>query len=234
MKLVLNMLQDKIIGILGGMGPQATSEFYSKLIKICQKNGAVQDTDYPQIVMNSLPLEGFDETGIVDEILVLNQLKKGIDTLVKAGSDFIVIPCNTVHYFIEDMRKHSPIPILSILEETAKQVNSTEHIGLLASETTLKMKLYQKVLDDKNIKFVVPTKFESEKITNAILLVMAGKTNGKTVLNLIEKMKNGGADKIIIGCTELPLLLENKKIPGVLNTIDILADATINYSKNLK
>ena len=116
----------KKIGILGGMGPEATAELYLKIIKIFQdKFGAKYDSDYPEIMIYNLPLpdvvEKIDQSSKIKEMLV-----KGVQKLESWGVDFIAIPCNTVNFFLPEMRTAVSIPILSILEETAKEVNKLE------------------------------------------------------------------------------------------------------------
>ena len=215
------------------MGPEASCNLYFKIIKAAQeKHGAKQDTDYPPVVLYSLPLLGFDETGIVNETLVLTQLHKGIDTLNKAGCDFIVIPCNTVHYFIDELREQSKIPILSIIEETVKRIktDNIEKIGLLASETTLNMGIYNKLFEEEKISFFTPRKEDYQKINQLVLEVMGGSVSEcakSQVINLV----NGNVQGVVLGCTELPLTITQKDftIP-VYDTLQILAEAALDYS----
>lgn len=228
----------KRIGILGGMGPETSAEFYSKIIKYFQdKYGAIQDIDFPAMIIYSLPLEGFDETGIIDEKLVLEQLMHGIKTLENAGSDFIVIPCNTVHYFIEVLRETCSIPIFSIMEETVKKIKleGIKSIGLLGSETTLQFNLYQKILDKNNISYVLPKPEDYEIVTKLILEVMSGKIKNSTkskVLTLIKDMEKQSADSILLGCTELPIAIKNKDVGvKIFDSLQILAEAASEYSK---
>ena len=151
----------KTIGVLGGMGPEASATFYNMIINICHKKyNAQQDTDYPPMIIYSLPLEGFDETGIVDQEKVLRQLIKGIKVLESSGSDFIVIACNTVHCFIDELRKNVKIPILSIIEETSNKLklDKINSVGLLASETTFQLDIYGENLNKNHIKVINPSK----------------------------------------------------------------------------
>lgn len=222
----------KTIGILGGMGPGATANFYQKIIDICQeKHNAIQDTDYPKMVIYSLHLEGFDESGIIDNELVLKQLKEGINILNNSNCDFIVIPCNTVHLFINELREYSKVPILSIIEETVKLLKSeTSVVGLLGSETTMQSNLYQPFLKDSNIGSV-ELNFEDQKvITSLILDVMQGNIetqNKAKVLEIIKKMEQ--VDAVILACTELPLAI-NKSDKKIYDTLQILAEAAVDYS----
>lgn len=229
----------KKIGILGGMGPEASANFYYSIINYCQKKyQAVQDTDFPPMIIYSLPLFGFDESGIIDKKLVLKQLICGINTLINSGCDFIVIPCNTVHLFINELRKKSNIPIISIMEETIKKIKQENIgvVGLLGSETTLKFKLYQNLLDKNNINYISIKEEEYPIITQLILEVMSGKIKNKTknnVLLIIKRMQQQSANAIVLGCTEIPLAISQKDVNiKIYNTIQILAESAVNYSIN--
>ena len=227
----------KRIGILGGMGPETSANFFSKILKYCQeKYKAIQDIDYPPIVLYSLPLYGFDESGIVDEELVLNQLISGIKILEMSNCDFVVIPCNTVHCFIDKLREVSSINIISIIEETVKLVKKDNKniVGLLASETTLDLKLYQTILSRNNVLCLLPNKKEREIITNLILQIMSGKVDKDTKLknlSIIEKMKKQSAESIILGCTELPLAIAQEDSDlKIYDTLQILVESAVEYS----
>ena len=115
--------KNKTIGVLGGMGPGASANLYMEIIKYSQhKYNAIQDTDYPPIIIYSLPLDGFDETGITNIKLVEDQLVVGVKKLEAAGCDLIIIGCNTVHILYEKMQAAVKIPILNIVEETKNKV----------------------------------------------------------------------------------------------------------------
>src|SRR3989344_8382167 len=110
----------KAVGIVGGLGPETTSEFYLDLIRKFREN---TDT-YPKIIIDNLSFPFYLEEEIIikstNEQKILPFLKESISRLNKAGSDFIVIPCNTVHIFIDELRKESLVPIMSIIDETIK------------------------------------------------------------------------------------------------------------------
>ncbi len=227
----------KKIGILGGMGPEASANFYHKIIRYCQqKYQASQDTDFPPMIIYSLPLFGFDESGIVDKELVLQQLFEGIETLEQAECDFMVIPCNTVHYFINELKQKSSIPIISIIEETIKKIkqDNCNTVGLLGSEATLKLQLYQELLNNNNITCISPTTEESNIVTRLILEIMSGKVENKTkkdTVSIIMKMKEQSANAIILGCTELPLAITQKEMNIKLyDTLQILAESAVDYA----
>ena len=140
------------------MGPSASADLYSRIIKYSQRQyGAVQDCDYPPIVIVSLAMTGFDETGIVDEDSVKNQLIDGVKKLELAGAAFIIIACNTVHAFYDQMQLAVKIPILNIIEETKKKVLEAgfKKVGLFSSESTNKLGLYQNSFEQSGIKVVL-------------------------------------------------------------------------------
>lgn len=228
----------KKLGILGGMGPAASARFYQEIIFLAQqKYGAVQDTDYPPMVLYSLPLQGFDETGIVDTKKVLFQLQKGIRLLVHAGCEVIVIPCNTVHCFIDELRSCSPVPILSIVEETVKRVyeGGLSSVGLLASATTYALALYEQALSLRQLSCIIPSKEGKDLVTQLIVKAMAGKTGEEeTVKNLLEEFEIPSVGGIILGCTELPLVIDQTmtKIP-LYSSISILAEAALEYCRKV-
>lgn len=161
------MKPQKIIGILGGAGPLATAKFFSDVIYICQtKYKAEQDTDFPKIYLYNMPMDGFDETGFSDPLLVKKQLIEGVKTLEKWGANFIVLPCNTIHYFIEEMRNSIEIPIISIIESTIKTVEASgfNKIGILSSSSTRILKLYSDPFKNKKFYTYVPNKIEQKKL----------------------------------------------------------------------
>lgn len=220
----------KKIGVLGGMGPASTAFFYQKIIEIAQKKyGAVQDTDYPPVFIYSCPLEGFDETGIVDEKLVLHQLIAAVEILNQAGVSFIVIPCNTVHYYIDKLRKHSKVPILSIVEETVKKIKSEKLscVGLICSESAHEHNLYGS-LAKNGVKVVVDE--NDEHVTALILDVMKGnilKKHKNKVLSLIKKL-GLKSQAVVLGCTELPLAVKQSDTKiKLFDTVEILAEASL-------
>lgn len=221
----------KTIGVLGGLGPEATADFNQRLISICQKKyESVQDYEFPPIIIYEVPIKDFDEKGIENSVKVFNALKKGIKLLEKDKVSFIVIDCNTVHCYINKLRKITKIPIVSIIEEIFKKVKGKyKTVGILGSQTTIDKKIYDKVFN--KIRIIYPTKQQEKIITSVILNVMGGKINKKEVSNLkkiIDNMKKKGAKAIIIGCTELSIPVRNHefKIP-IFDSTEILANVAI-------
>jgi aspartate racemase len=225
----------KRIGILGGMGPEATAKLYLKIIRIFQNNyGAKYDSDYPEIMIYNLPLpdvvEKVDQSSKIKDMLV-----KGVQKLESLGVDFIAIPCNTVNYFLPEMRDNVSVPILSILEETAKEVNKfgLKKVAVLGTEMTISTGIYQNVLPSINL--IVPKLEQQQEITGVILNILSGKkfnTDLQRIQTIIQEFKIDGAEKVILGCTELPLLI--KKNNATIDTIEVLAKAIVKKSINVE
>lgn len=231
------MSKNKTIGVLGGMGPEASANLYSKIIKYSQHEyGAVQDFDYPPIIIYSLPLCGFDETGIVDEELVKKQLIEGVKKLELAGSDLIIIGCNTVHSYYDEMQAAVTVPIFNIIEETKKKVIELGYkkVGLFASESTNKLKLYQKRFADSNIEVISPNAAQQKILNRVIEHVMGGNQKMEDILVLKDIARDylkQGAEAIVIGCTELPLAINQTHTDVKLfDTIEIIVQCGVDYS----
>jgi aspartate racemase len=212
----------KIIGVLGGMGPESTALFYRRLITQCQSQyGAKQDEDYPEIFIYNLPIP--DPVRGIKETETRASLVSGIKKLESIGVDLIAVPCNTIQYFINDMRKTVSIPVIGIIEETVKEVKGKK-IGLLATTPTVKNKLYSEA------DLIVPKKSEQIKINQIICQILAGKLDNTSKLKLMQfakLLKSRGADAIVIGCTDLSVVDELASLPYVIDSLNILAEKTI-------
>lgn len=237
MTYINNTQNKKTVGILGGMGPLASANLYHKIVKIAQEMyHAEQDTDFPPMIIYNLPLIGFDEAGFKNPTLVKGQLIAGVKKLERAGSDFIIIACNTVHHFYQEMQDAIKIPIISIIEETVKTADKKELkvIGLLSSESTNKLKIYQKVLDYYAIKTLSVTDKQQKLLNEIILHVMSG-TQGEAdkecLKAIIHDICQQGAQGIILGCTELPLAISQNDIDvALLNSTEIIAKSALEYA----
>ncbi len=223
----------KKIGVLGGMGPEATVRFYSHLINECQVQfNAQKDEDYPEIFIYNLPIPDV-VNDISNQKKTVFMLQNGAQLLEKTGSDFIAIPCNTVHYFYDAMRHAVKVPILNSIDETAKQlrINSISCVGILATSTTIQTELYQKTLQQIQIQCVLPEK--QEEVTTIIENILAGKKieeDKNKLKRIIQSMQKQGAQAVVLGCTDLPLLLTQKDVSiPLFDSLEILAKATIGY-----
>ena len=199
-----------MIGILGGMGTQAGLDFCNKLAKL---NKGKIDQEYPLFILyNKSNIPGRPEN-LHRYNKVLKSLLNGCKFLEKNKCKFIVIPCNTAHYWYDDLQKKTRIPIISMPREvylhSIKKCKKNSKIGLLATEGTIKTRVYNKFFD-KKFKLINPSKLiQSKNVNKAIRLVKMGKIKEaeiaiKPAVNYLIKIK---CKKIILGCTELPIAI---------------------------
>ena len=216
-----------MIGILGGMGTQAGLDFCNKLAILYR--GKI-DQEYPLFILyNKSNIPGRPESiGVQTKnlfnkftnkkskykySLVLKSLINGCKILKASKCKFIVIPCNTAHYWYSDLKKKINLPIINMPEEvfkfTKKKCKKNSSIGLLATEGTLKTGVYNKFFD-KDFKLICPNKiFQKKSVNKAIKLVKMGnvKAANKIIKPAIDYLIKKKCNKIILGCTELPIAI---------------------------
>jgi len=216
-----------MIGILGGMGTQAGLDFCNKLAVL---NRGKIDQEYPLFLLyNKSNIPGRPESiGSQTKKLsnkstnkisrekynkVLKSLLKGCKLLEKNKCKFIVIPCNTAHYWFEDLQNKINIPIINMPKEvfkfTKKKCIKNSKIGLLATEGTLKTGVYKKFFE-KDYKLIQPSKkVQKSSVNKAIKLVKMGnvKAAAKAIKPAIDFLIKMECKKIILGCTELPIAI---------------------------
>ena len=199
-----------MIGILGGMGTQAGLDFCNKLAML---NRGKIDQKYPLFILyNKSDIPGRPEN-LYKYKKVLKSLIKGCQLLQKNKCKFIVIPCNTAHFWYDDLQKKIKIPIISMPKEVwlhaKNNCKKNSKIGILATEGTLKTNVYHKFFD-KDFKLISPKKsLQIKNVNKAIKFVKMGKIKDaekaiKSAVNYLIKMK---CKKIILGCTELPIAI---------------------------
>ena len=214
-----------MIGILGGMGTQAGLDFCNKLAILYR--GTI-DQDYPLFLLyNKSNIPGRPESiGIHTGKLsnknkkskkrynsVLKNLINGCMLLKKSKCKFIVIPCNTAHYWYDDLKKNVKLPIVNMPKEvfiyTKKRCKKNSSIGLLATEGTLKTGIYNKFFD-KDYNLIFPNKIiQNNSVNKAIKFVKMGKVKlaNKVIKPAINYLIKKKCKKIILGCTELPIAI---------------------------
>jgi len=223
----------KTVGIIGGLGPETTSEFYLEIIFGCyQKN----KENRPPILIWNVPLEYKIEedllTKATGEERYIPYLIDAAKRLEKGGADFLVMPCNSLHIFIEEIRNSVKIPVLSIIEGTAKFLKKKKisKVGILATSTCLKRKMYENVLGRKGIKQFVPDGFNQAKIGKMIKNIVLNRHSNKDrkeLLKVIDEFGKNGVRDVILACTDLQLLIPYHPKLRIYDTMKIFADATI-------
>lgn len=221
------------MGILGGMGPEATVYFMRKIIELTP---AEKDQDHIRMIVVNDPKTP-DRTAAILEggenpvpILIRNA-----KLLEEAGADLIAVPCNTFFFFYEEVQRAVSIPIIHMIEETAKALSeaNVKRAGILATKGTLKTRLYHNALGRKGIELIEPC--DVEGVMRAIYEVKAGKKEyaRKKFLESFRELKEKGAEVVIAGCTEIPLALSREEAPYV-DPMEIVAKIVIREIKGVE
>lgn len=203
------------IGILGGMGPMVSVDFMQKIIQLTP---ATIDQEHIKIILNHNPkipsrIEAITKNGPSP----LPELIKSAHTLQKAGVDFIIMPCHTVHIWFDELRATIQTPIYSMVENTVsslleenKKINGHKGTLLLATEATVQKQLYQQAFRSKGLPLTVPTRAEQKIISSSIRQAKAGKIKDNPDLEALNQMinhyKKKDVTRILAGCTEISLL----------------------------
>ena len=233
-----------MIGILGGMGTQAGLDFCNKLAKL---NRGKLDQKYPLFVLYNKSNIPRRPENIRKYYNVLKSLVEGCKMLEKNGCKFIVMPCNTAHYWYDDLQKKIKIPILSMPKEVYVNIQKTSkknsRIGILSTEATLNTKIYHKYFQ-KSFDLVSPSKIlQKSSVNKSIKFVKMGKIREaekaiRPAVNYLIKIK---CKKIILGCTELPIAIfaykSFKKIKESKVFVDpnlLIANVSMKKYKKLK
>ncbi len=228
----------KTVGIIGGLGPETSAKFYLELVSSClKKNKTLRP---PILIWNiPLPLKIEEELLIKDigEKRYLPFLIEAAQILEKAGADFLVMPCNTMHIFIEEIRSVVNIPILSIIDETVLVINKRKilKVGVLATSTTIRKRLFQNGLKAIGVKEIVPNKKQQQKLDKIIHNLATSRQNLEDKIE-IEKIIGGmikqDVKNIVLACTDLQLIIKERSDVEILDTMKVLVNATVKKITN--
>ncbi len=225
---------EKILGIFGGMGPEATANLYQLIV---ERTPASTDQEHIPTLIYSLPQVPDRMVSIQNnDLSIISYIVEGVTRLEKGGASFIAIPCNTVHYYFDHMENAVSIPIIHMIRETAEEVASKypdiKTVGLLATTGTIQTGLYEKALSAKGLTVVVPDDdIEKDYVMKAVYGIKSGKDN-KICEDLLatagDHVEEKGAEAIVLGCTEIPLAFNPARthVP-VVNATEVLADRAI-------
>ena len=227
-------MKHKLIGVLGGIGTESTVGFYQNIVRYAQsKYDAVQDSDYPHMVIYNLPTSYTDKTGFKDLALVKYQLINAVKKLELIGCDLIVICCNTSYHFYEDLQSTVSTTIIDLIGETKKSLlnKGYKNIGLLCSESSIKLGVYQKKFKEMHLN--IPNEKQQKVINRIIFDCMSGSyfNHTNTLKNMVTDMLNSGSEIVIIGCSELSLIVNRiKQNIKIFDTMDALSKLVVDYS----
>ena len=223
----------KTIGIIGGMGPLATYDLFKKIIEMTD---AKSDQGHIHICVDcntNIP----DRTKAIlgaGEDPVPEMVKSGV-RLQSLGADVLVMPCNTAHYFYDKITPFFEIPLLNMVQETAKEITKRKirKIGLLATDGTIKSGVYHKALADMGIDLAIPSVQQQKSVMDVIYNGIKASNmnmNLKEFYETIDELFEQGAKVLVLGCTELPVAFEMFHIDRpAIDPTSILAAAAIQF-----
>jgi len=223
-------MNEKAIGILGGMGPLATVDLFKKIVLTTK---ASCDEDHVRVYIdNNAPMPDRATAILHGGESPLPAMFDSISKLEACGSSCIVMPCNTAHYFLPELRAHATVPFLSILDTTAEyceEVLPGKTAFILGTPITIDMHLYDDALSARGIKYLTPGEEGMKRLVRIIYdLVKAGRPIEECredMEALIAEGKARGADYFILGCTELPIVTEG------LGMQEVFVDATYTLAR---
>jgi aspartate racemase len=224
----------KTVGVLGGMGPDATVDFLSKVIAATP---AEKDQDHLRMLVDSNPhvpnrqealLRGGDDPGPA-----LAAMAKGLQA---AGADFLVMPCNTAHAFKDAIVKAVDIPLVSIIEVSVDACEGAAAVGLLATDGCIASGVFQEAFAERGQAAILPDEGELRELMRLITRIKAGDQGaevGAGMRSLADALVSRGAQTIIAGCTEIPLVLRPEVLDvPLISSTDVLAAATVATARS--
>lgn len=228
----------RVVGILGGMGPLATADFYRRLI---EATPAIVDQEHLRVTIDADPT-------VPDRTAALRGqgedptpwLLRGAQRLAASGAELIAVPCNTAHAFLPAVRAVTPIPILDMIAETAQRtievVPRAGVVGLLATRGTLGSRLYHDAYARLGFVVLEPSDaIQTGCVDVAIALVKAGRnlpSAAALLRNAARELHLAGARVLVAGCTEIPVVLRPELVPApLLDSTQILAEATVREAR---
>jgi aspartate racemase len=226
----------KTIGLVGGMTPESTVSYYEEIIQLYEHY--FDDYAFPEIIVYSVSFQSYVDW-MYDENWqkIADSLSQIIASLYQAGADFALLATNTMHNVFSELAQKASIPLLSIIDATAEVIvkKDIHTVGLLGTRFTMQKTFYKNGLNEYNINTLVP-EMRDQKIIDQVIFEELGKgiirkESKEQYLRIIDKLYKKGAQGIVLGCTEIPLLLKQDDcaIP-LFNTTQIHAEKAFTYA----
>jgi len=229
-------LGEKIIGILGGMGPEATADLFHRIIRATPVK---RDQDHFRVIIDS-NAKIFDRTPAIlgtgpSPLPILVETGKNLE---RAGADFLIIPCNTAHYFHAEILAEVGIPLLHMIKLSAKYIHDNypevKRVGLQASDGTITSKLYHEAYGEYGIEVITPSKGSQKDVMDAIYRdIKTGdlENGGKILHRIAVELIRDGSDAVICGCTEVSLVLHDGDLSvPVVDPLQVLAEEAVKFA----
>jgi len=229
-------IMNKKIGILGGMSPESTITYYEYITRTYTERFG--DFSYPEIIIYSVSFQPFvDWPALGKWDLVTQALIESARSLEKAGADFIIIATNTMHLVFDQVQEEISIPMLSLLDAVGQAITTQnlQKVGLLGTRFTMKGSFYQDALNKYGVTLIVPEEEEMQIVDNIIYTELVKgiihPDSRSKYLDVILNLQAKGAQGVILGCTEIPLLIntQNTDLP-LFDTTSIHAEAALKLA----
>ncbi len=226
----------KKAGIIGGLGPQTTANFYMQIQSIAQEKRGGEGFQRPSLLIHSVPMPADKEAEFISQglnkELIRDNLIASAKTLEKGGADFIVMPCNTLHMFQKDIEESISTPFISIIDATLREIlnRSVAKIGLISTGLTSSRKLYSKPLKDAGIE-LIEVDSKQQKVLDEIVINLVNdrlnETDKDNFRKILDELMRRGSELIVLGCTDLHIVFDllNLDIPHI-DTMKVLAEVT--------
>jgi aspartate racemase len=223
----------KVVGVLGGMGPAATLDFFARILA---ETNAKRDQDHIRLVIDNNPAVPDRNAAIAgtgpSPAPVLQEMARG---LKRAGAEILVMPCNAAHAFLDEVKAATDLPTISIIDVTVETMRRSlpqlRYAGVLASTGCIDAGLYQKAFAKNGVHALVPEGEWRDRFMAVLYRIKSGDASpaAKAEMRVISlALSDAGAEGIVAGCTEVPLVLSPKDAAGpLLNSTDCLVMATI-------
>jgi len=221
------MQKGKTIGVLGGMGPAATVEFFRRLVSATP---ARSDQEHLHVIIDSDPSVP-DRTAAIlgrggDPTPVLVSMAR---RLKGAGAELLAIPCNTAHHYLSAIREAVAVPVLDMPAEAAGRVK-VDRVGLIATDGTIVSGIYQRAFSARGIGFIIPEEADQSRVMRVVGAIKSGGDPAgfaPEVAAVVSRLGDAGATAVVAACTEISLL-DGEKMPlPWIDALDALVEATI-------
>ena len=226
------MKTEKVVGILGGMGPFATLDFFKLIV---QYTPAQKDWEHLRILIdNNVKIPSRTRAVLYNEQSPVPYMIKSINNLAKIGADFVVVPCNSAHYFYKEVLPYIAIPWISIIEVTSKKIISMGKNSplIIGGFVTTNKRLYNEFIPDAVYLADEGNRFIEKLIEEIKLTSTLSQQSKKAFRKLLEDKKNS-MDCIVLACTELPIVYTEEKIYGfsAINSSKEYACEVVRYAR---
>lgn len=225
----------KTIGIIGGMGPLAAARLFERIVILTKAD--CDNEHIPMIIDNNTIIPDRTRAILNNGDNPTSELVRSALRLELMGADAIIIACNTAHYFYDEIIKFVKIPVINMVEETAKYIRkinpAVKCVGLLATEGTCASGIYKRVFEKFGMELVIPKPEEQQHITNLIYDIKKSREDidPEDTKKVVSALRARGAEVIVLGCTELPIASSRYGIcNSYVDSLEVLAMSAIAYA----